>query len=549
MPEEAPLVGRQLLNVFTLTSANGNTLVLSKYSDGSVEHGLVGSGAAKWTSSTQDGSTFGQDLMDDIQGNLFTGPEWENPNPGGNGGGGSWGSITGTLTDQTDLAEALASKRSKSEQVPASEIETSSTSRFISDAELTKLAGIAEGAQVNQSISSIANALDVFLGTDEWRTGGTQPTETAGGDACLAILYNSVNSGTITQGSSGNVNYDTIRYLREAGKVSTTSDGVITINDTGKFKITAKASHQTTTINTKNLTYYKLQTDASGSWADVPGAADTASEAGSSGTADLQNEDGFIIGFLELTVPGKKIQVVASPVNTNGDIYFIGSACQLTIDKLEAGIVVVAQGGGGGASPITFYDETTSLGTQTAVKFTGSGVTASIGTGGELEVNVPAQATAAAGNAGTVQFNGPGGMTGAAGVKILSPVNGLGFVNHILHADTFSGGLHVEDVNAGGSFWPDNRHSAAYQLNLQGNATIKGSALVKDEASSIALTRLYLVNTTSGNISVTFDTSTNQFNKLIGVSSPLTLAAYETRIVGISIRKDAAGNVTKAIEA
>lgn len=452
--------------------------------------------------------------------------------------GGEWGTITGTIGDQADLVSALAGKRSTSVLVPAAEVETTSTARFTTDADITKLAGIEASAQVNQGVADIASALDTYLGSTAWRTGA------GGGDQVVAILYNSVNSSTIPDGSSGNVNFDTAAYLK-SGVSITMSGGEITINDTGKFLISAKATHNTTDLNIKSLVNYVLQTDLSGSWANITGAKDVASEAGtSSGSTTLQNDDAFIIGYVNLTSSGKKIKLVASPVAAFGDSVMIAECCQMVIQKLE-----VVSAGGGGGTPVTFYDESTDLGEPTEVKFTGAGVTASIEGGtGALLVNVPAQTAAAAGDSGTVQFNNSGTQAGAAGVKIQSPANGYGYVNHVLYANTYTGRLHVEAVSSGGSFWPDNRHSSCYQLNLAGNATLKGSALAKDENNEISLTRVYLKNVSGSTINVTLDTGSGQFDELIGIASPFTLAAAATRVISISVRRDGSGTVTKAVE-
>lgn len=454
------------------------------------------------------------------------------------GGGGEWGTITGTIGDQADLVSALAGKRSTSVLVPAAEVETTSTARFTTDADITKLAGIEASAQVNQGVADIASALDTYLGSTAWRTGA------GGGDQVVAILYNSVNSSTIPDGSSGNVNFDTAAYLK-SGVSITMSGGEITINDTGKFLISAKATHNTTDLNTKSLVNYVLQTDLSGSWANITGAKDVASEAGtSSGSTTLQNDDAFIIGYVNLTSSGKKIKVVASPVASNGDTVMIAECCQMVIQKLE-----VVSAGGGDGTPITFYDESTDLGEPTEVKFTGAGVTASIEGGtGALLVNVPAQTAAAAGDSGTVQFNNSGTQAGAAGVKVKSPTNGPGKVNHILHADTYTGGCFYATVAAGASWWSDSYHSVAYNLTLQGNVTLKGAAIKVENNSEIASSKVYLVNSTASTITVTVDTADGQFDEVLGLSNPFTIDANTTKIVYMTARKDSSGVLTRALE-
>lgn len=452
------------------------------------------------------------------------------------GGGGEWGTITGTIGDQADLVSALAGKRSTSVLVPAAEVETTSTARFTTDADITKLAGIEASAQVNQGVADIASALDTYLGSTAWRTGS------GGGDQVVAILYNSVNSSTIPDGSSGNVNFDTAAYLK-SGVSITMSGGEITINDTGKFLISAKATHNTIDLNTKSLVNYVLQTDLSGSWANITGAKDVASEAGtSSGSTTLQNDDAFIIGYVNLTSSGKKIKLVASPVASNGDSVMIAECCQMVIQKLE-----VVSAGGGGGTPVTWYDEASELGQQAKLKFIGAGVNAAVN-GDTVEVTIGAATTAAAGNDRTVQFNNSTVLAGAAGIKVKSPTNGPGKVNHILHADTYTGGCYYATVVAGASWWSDSYHSVAYNLTLQGNVTLKGSSINVENNSEIASSKVYLVNSTASTITVTVDTADGQFDEVLGLSNSFTIGANTTKIVYMTARKDSSGVLTRALE-
>ncbi len=78
-----------------------------------------------------------------------------NSTGGGGGGGSSWGSITGSLSSQTDLQSALDDKAPTSHNhtgtyQPAAAVLTNTTASFTTALE-TKLNGIATGATANSS--------------------------------------------------------------------------------------------------------------------------------------------------------------------------------------------------------------------------------------------------------------------------------------------------------------------------------------------------------------------------------------------------------------
>jgi len=100
---------------------------------------------------------------------------------GGGGGGNSWGSITGTLSSQTDLQTALNGKQ------PLTTVLTDTTAAFTT-AQETKLSGIEDGATANQT--------DSFL-LDRDNHTGTQAIDTIAGlqTALDGKLSNATASG------------------------------------------------------------------------------------------------------------------------------------------------------------------------------------------------------------------------------------------------------------------------------------------------------------------------------------------------------------------
>lgn len=447
-------------------------------------------------------------------------------------GSGEWGQIIGVLSNQADLVAALGAKSDSSHVHSAATI---SAAGFLSAADKTKLDGIEAGADVNPSTADIAAALDTYLGSTAWRTGGSA------GMTLLASLYNNVDSSAIAALSTGNVNFDTINYPTSSPPVSV-SGGEITINDTGLMLIVGSVTGEGTTANTKIVCSATLKTNDSGSWATIlPGEA-WLTEAGSSATTFFQTVNSEFFGIYNFATTGKKIKVELAPQTATSAIKTRAKQCNIRIFKISA-----EGGGGGGGTPVTWYDEASELGQQAKLKFIGAGVNAAVN-GDTVEVTIGAATTAAAGNDRTVQFNNSTVLAGAAGIKVKSPTNGPGKVNHILHADTYTGGCYYATVAAGASWWSDSYHSVAYNLTLQGNVTLKGSSINVENNSEIASSKVYLVNSTASTITVTVDTADGQFDEVLGLSNPFTIDANTTKIVYMTARKDGSGVLTRALE-
>lgn len=236
--------------------------------------------------------------------------------------------------------------------------------------------------------------------------------------------------------------------------------------------------------------------------------------------------DGVIVGTHWFDATGKKVYICTDAS--------AGAAVWVDISAV------------GGGTPVTWYDESTSLGQQTKVKFIGAGVGAAVN-GDTVEVTIAAQA-APAGSDATVQFNSSSTLAGAAGIKVKSPSNGPGLVNHILHANTYTAGCYFASVDAGAGFWTDSAHNAAFDLALAGAATLKGSLITVANNNEYASTKVYLRNTTGSSINVTIDTSAGHFTEVIGLSNPFAIAGNATKIVYLTARKDGSGNLKKAVE-
>lgn len=87
----------------------------------------------------------------------------------GGGGGGSWGSITGTLSNQTDLQSALDAKLDSSTYTAAdvkTKYESNADTNAFTDALLTKLNGIEAGAEVNPTNAETKTAYEANANTN-----------------------------------------------------------------------------------------------------------------------------------------------------------------------------------------------------------------------------------------------------------------------------------------------------------------------------------------------------------------------------------------------
>lgn len=388
----------------------------------------------------------------------------------------AWGGIGGSLSNQTDLYAALEAKADGSHGHAAA---TTVAAGFMSAADKTKLGGIEAAAQVNLTGLQTVQLIDTALGGSGWQAGAAAVSTYT----LVMLAYNSADGAVIADGATGNVNYDEATYdLDGSVELDTASPWEILFNDTGEFLIKAAFSLNYVNANVKGLATVTLRTNASGSWGAVPGATECLSEAGASSNPALQNDSGDVVGYLNLTSTGKKVVVQVAPASSNSDCKTIGGTCTIEIYKL--GVV-----GGGSGSPATWYDEDSSLGQQTKLKFKGAGVTAAV-VGDAVEVTIPGTALVA-GSDRQVQFNNDGNTEGAAGVTVLSPANTRGLSNHVLQAVNVELDLVLEDLASGGTASPNPANGAEHRILLTGNATISAAAM---DGSDLANNRIRVVN-------------------------------------------------------
>ena len=450
-------------------------------------------------------------------------------------GSGEWGQIIGVLSNQADLVAALGAK-SDSSHVHSDA--TISAAGFMSAADKTKLDGIEASADVNPSTADIAAALDTYLGSTAWRTGGSA------GMTLLASLYNNVDSSAIAAAGTGNVNFDTINYPTSSPPVSV-SGGEITINDTGLMLIVGSVTGEGTTASTKIVCPATLKTNDSGSWATIlPGEA-WLTEAGSSAITFFQTVNSEFFGIYNFTTTGKKIKVELAPQTATSAIKTRAKQCNIRIFKISA-----ASGGGGGGTPVTWYDEASELGQQAKLKFIGAGVNAAVN-GSVVEVTIPGTAVVA-GSDRQVQFNASGVTAGAAGVTVLSPTNTRSLVNHVLCAANVELDLVLEDVAAGGTVTPNPANGAEHRIVLTGNATISAAAMGGSDLANnrIRVVNCLVFNNTANTVTVQTPTGaaasglwTRAWGSDGGSSTSFQVPSYARRECAAVVYRDASGTL------
>lgn len=139
---------------------------------------------------------------------------------GGGSGGAAWGSITGTLSDQTDLQTALGGKQ------PLAAVLTGTTASFTT-AQESKLAGIAPGATANLGTVTSVSVVTANGVSGSVATAGTTPAITL---TLGAITPSSVAaSGTVTGSNLSGTN---------TGDQTITLTGDVTGSGTGSFAAT-----------------------------------------------------------------------------------------------------------------------------------------------------------------------------------------------------------------------------------------------------------------------------------------------------------------------
>ena len=161
---------------------------------------------------------------------------------GGAGGEAVWGDITGTLSDQTDLSDALGAKQDT--LVSGTNIKTINSESILGSGNIT-----ISGSVPNQNTAAGAtNPLEFWEGTEaQWNTGGGSTTyynwESAGGVTTLDISASGLNSVTYGNGkyvavsNSGTVYYSTDKQNWSNVSLGVTLNKPRIIYGNGKFAI------------------------------------------------------------------------------------------------------------------------------------------------------------------------------------------------------------------------------------------------------------------------------------------------------------------------
>jgi hypothetical protein len=161
----------------------------------------------------------------------------------------SWGGISGNLADQLDLRAVLDRKREVGDQINAAEIITDAASRWFTDAEATKLAGIEPSATADLTAPEIEALPDARYGGNSWRTPGSGSGSALGG-----------SDGSVQVKSGGNLVgdadffYDTGNKWLQARNVALRVHSVGTVSGTWQPPIGAGAGQTLLAAATENVT-------------------------------------------------------------------------------------------------------------------------------------------------------------------------------------------------------------------------------------------------------------------------------------------------------
>ncbi len=292
------------------------------------------------------------------------------PGPAGAAGGGSWGNITGTLSDQTDLQSALDAK--------------------LENGDLATLAFIPGGVQLQDEAqdhyltvrfaeASASGTLNLSLnnGTDRNLTvsGNATVSGTNTGDQTITLTGDVTGSGTgsfaatlantaVTPGSytSTNITVDS------KGRITAAANGSGGIADGDKGDITVSGSGATWTIDNDAVTYAKMQ--------NVSAASKLLGRGSAAGAGDVQE---IIIGS------GLSISGTTLTATNNGDM------TKAVYDPQGANLISGANG----------VPDVASGGTGGSLQFIG-------GDGGSDPSDT-------GGNGGTITLNGGLGISGQPG--------------------------------------------------------------------------------------------------------------------------------------
>lgn len=224
--------------------------------------------------------------------------KWKNVAQSGSSGGGAWGDITGTLSDQTDLASALSGKASTAHTHSDG---TTSVAGFLSTADKTKLDGIATAATANSSDATL-KARANHTGT---QTASTISDFSTAADARIAVA-------TITESQVVNLTSDLAAKLASS---AVSAFGLTLVDD-------ANAATARTTLGLATVASTGAYSDLSGKPTlgtaaaqdttafDASGAATTAVAshvaAGDPHTQyQKESEKGQVNGYAELGSDGK----------------------------------------------------------------------------------------------------------------------------------------------------------------------------------------------------------------------------------------------------
>jgi hypothetical protein len=483
----------------------------------------------------------------------------------------SWGGIGGNIGDQSDLSDELTAVTDAVDAVQGNldshalsrsghPLATTDGDGLMSADDKTKLVGIETAANVTDAqnvkaagavMASDTTTVGMGFVLDEDDMASNSATKIPTQQSVKAYVDATVNPAGMTylvrpeavfavsanhaiaQNTTTTVAFDNRTWI-ETGAVNFTTNtaGEITIPEIGTVVFAEGYLSINDGGGQSSLHVVKMQTNASGAWVDVPGAA-VQNNGGYGESTSTRNGGGvpFAFGPFTTTVSNEQIKFVSSQIGSSASS-LVASRSRLEISR-RLSINGGAGGGSGHGTTASVTDHGDVPDTLNAGKWwrntdDGSGV-----------AFVDPPTSSAAGTGRELQYNdGAGNMAAVPNTNVNA--DGYAFFPQLMYQEELA--LFTEGSGKGGNqVWQIPNYSASWELQHNGGGTFTidcKDLQVPDNGHAYYV--MIIVRNTDGSNDSIIDV-TNAVSK--SVSMPYTLPAGYELPVTLKVARNSAGNV------